>query len=208
MAPFGAQAVAHEFRESRARLKVDAPREIENGSVQNALVFVQEGAATRLVHRLWGLGVSRPDAARLISDADACSLLEATRAEELRGTADSALRIDRIRSAVRPFRPGAARVRVPDPNFRISDTTSITPLCRDEIVFDMRIRNTIAYGGMLLLNEIEPDGQVGGPAVYVMNLGDRNESLRGRFADRHWYRYELPMSRNDTLPTLVPYDSR
>jgi hypothetical protein len=206
MPPFGVQGLAQEFRESRSRLKLDPPVEIESGAVRHALVFVQEGAATRLLRRLWGIGVSRPDAARLLDSADGCSLLEAVRAEEL-SPGDDAGRVQRIESRVTPFRPSIANVHVPDQNFRVSENASLTPACRREIALDNRLRNTVAYGSMLLLNRFDGTGRIGGNAVYVMNLGERNEVLRGRFADRRWYRYEVPLSRRDTTPLLVPYDS-
>jgi hypothetical protein len=207
MPPFGIQGLAKEFRESRTRLKLDAPLEIRTGVVQNALVFVQEGAGTRLLHRLWGVGVSRPDAARFLEVADACSLLDAVRAEEQRVPSDSAGRVRRIAGALRQFRRSQANLRLPDPNFRVTDNGSVTPACEREIALDHRLRNTVAYGPMLLLNEIDAAGRIGGSVVYVINLGERNEILRGRFADRHWYRYEVPRSRPDTMPVLVPYDS-
>ena len=207
MPPFGVQGVAKEFRESRTRLKLDPPREIQSGAVQNALVFVQEGAATRLLHRLWGVGVSRPTAARFLEVADACSLLEAVRAEEQRAPSDSAGRVRRMAAAVRRFRQSASNLRLPDPNFRVSDNGSLTRACQGEIEMDLRLHNTVAYGPMLLLNDVDSAGRIGGSVVYAINLGERNEILRRRFADRHWFRYEAPRSRPGTMPVLVPYDS-
>jgi hypothetical protein len=60
---------------------------------------------------------------------------------------------------------------------------------------------------MLLLNRFDESGHIDGDVVYVINLGERNELLRSRFADRHWYRYEVPYNRRDSMPVLVPYDS-
>jgi hypothetical protein len=208
MPPFGVQALATEFRESRSRLKVDPPAEIASGAVDRALIFVQEGAATRLLHRLWGIGVSRPDASRLLARADACSLLEVIRAEERRAPQDTAGQLRRIEAAVKPYQPTGASPRVPDHNFRISDTAGVTPACASEIAYDMQVKNTIAYGGMLLLNQIDDSGRVGGRAVYLMDLGERNEVLRGRFGDRRWFRYELPIVRRESEPVLVPYEAR
>jgi hypothetical protein len=205
MPPFGVQGIAREFRESRTRLKLDPPSDITSGKVQNALVFVQEGAATRLLHRLWGLGISRPQAAKLLAESDACTLLEAAIAEE-RAPANSAGRAQRIGQRAMPFVQTRRTVRVPDPNFHVSDSASVTPACSREIAIDYRVKNTVAYGSLLLQNEIDGAGHVGGPAVYVMNLGDRNEVLRARFGDRHWYRFEVPLRSADSLPVLIPYE--
>lgn len=205
MQPFGVQAFAREFRESRARLKVDPPAEIESGVLDRALVFVQEGASARLHHRLWGLGISRPDAARLLARADACSLLDAVRTEERLPPRDSAGRVARIEQAIIPFQASNRNPRAPDQNFRLNDTTSITPACADEIRRDFRVHNTVAYGPMLLRNRFDGRGRLGGGVVYAMDLGERNELLRARFGDRPWFRYELPRTRPDTIPVLVPY---
>ena len=207
MKPFGAQAMAIEFRENRARLKVDPPADIRSGAIQNALVFVQEGASARLKHRLWGLGVSRPDAARLLEASDGCSLFDAVRAEERRPPSDSAGRVRRIALSVRPFRMSDANPRMPDGSFRVTDSASVTPVCADEIRHDLRVKNTVAYGPMLLLNRFDDAGRLGGPVVYAMDLRDRNEVLRGRFGNRRWYRYEIPRNRPDTVPVLVPYEA-
>jgi hypothetical protein len=208
MPPFGVQGLAKEFRESRTRLKVTPPRDVQNGIIQDALVFVQEGAATRLLHRLWGVGVSRPDAARLLATSDACTLTDAVRNEEQRAPGDSAGRLRRIQATVKPFRRSPASPRVPDQNFHVSDTTLVTPACAKEIALDLQVKNTIAYGPMLLLNRFDANGRIGGPAVYLMDLGERNEALRGRFGDRRWFRYEVPANRGDTVPVLVPYQAR
>jgi hypothetical protein len=207
MKPFGAQAMAIEYREIRARLKIDAPTEISNGTIQNALVFVQEGTSARLKHRMWGIGLSRPDAARLLAVADACSLLEAVRAEERRPRSDTAGRVNRVQRSIKPFVASANNPTFPDVSLRVTSTTSITPACREEIEHDFRVKNTIAYGPMLLLNRFDEAGRLSGPVIYAMDLRDRNEVLRGRFRNRRWYRYEIPRNRADSTPVLVPYGS-
>lgn len=205
MGPFGVQGLAKEFRESRTRLKLDPPSEVQTGAVDNALIFVQEGASARLLHRLWGIGLSRPDAARLFAFADACTLLEAVIAEEGRPAADTAGRLQRIERAIKPFVAAPSNGVFPDRNFRVTDRAAATPACVEEVMHDNRIKNTVAYGPMLLLNRFDDSGRVGGPAVYVMDLRHRNEVLRSRFGSRRWFRYEMPRSRPDTVPILVPY---
>lgn len=206
MRPYGMQGLAQEFRESRSRLKVDSPRDVQRGALRNVLVFVQEGASARLQHRLWGLGLSRPDAARLLAIADGCTLVEATRAEESRAAADTAGRLVRMQAMIKPFRASPDNARLPDVNFRVTDTTSITEGCASEIARDYRVKNTVAYGPMLLLNRFDGSGRIAGDAIYVMDLGDRNELLRTRFPNRRWLRYEVPRRGRDTLPVLTPYD--
>lgn len=205
MQPFGVQGLAREFRESRSRLKVDPPFEVANGMVRNALIFVQEGAAARLQHRLWGVGVSRKEAARLIRYSDHCSLLDAVVSEERRGVADSVGRLSRIERAVQPYVQSPKSGVFPDRNFKVSDATRMTSECLAEVEHDNRVKNTIAYGSMLLQNRFGEDDRIGGPAVYVMDLRTHNEALRQRFGTRQWYRFEVPRSRPDSAAVLVPY---
>lgn len=207
MQPFGVQGVAREFRDSRSRLKLGPPREITSGAVGNALIFVQEGAATRLLHRLWGVGVSRRDAARLLRYADHCSLLAAVTSEELRGSADSVGRLPRIENAVRPFVRTGKSGRFPDPNFKVSDVSQMTSECIAEVRHDERVKNTIGYGSMLLQNRFDDQGRIAGDAIYVMDLRNHNEVLRDRFSDRAWYRYESPAAARDSSAVLVPYSA-
>lgn len=205
MQPFGVQGLAREFRDSRSRLKLDPPREVTSGAVGNALIFVQEGAATRLLHRLWGVGVSRRDAARLLRYADHCSLLDAVISEERRGVADSIGRLSRIEKAAQPYVQSRKSGVFPDRNFKVSDASRMTAECIAEVRHDDRVKNTIGYGSMLLQNRFDSDGRIGGDAIYVMDLRTHNEVLRTRFRDRTWYRYEAPADRADSSAVLVPY---
>jgi hypothetical protein len=113
--------------------------------------------------------------------------------------------LTRLRSRAKPFIQSPANLQVADGNLRINDTTSLTPLCLAEIRHDARVKNTVAYGPMLLLNRLDGAGRIAGDAIYVMDLRDRNEILRERFGNRTWYRYEIPRDRADTVPVLVPY---
>ena len=206
MRPYGVQGLVAEFRETRTRLKIDPPVEARRGELRNALVFVQEGASSRLVHRLWGLGISRPDAARLLASADACSLVDAVASEERQPARAATERLARIEQAVRPFVRSPTTPRLPDPGFRVSDSTAIRGACAHEVAHDYRIRNTVAFGPMLLRNRIDADGRVSGDVVYALDLGERNQALRGRFGDRTWYRYEVPRGQAGSDPVLVPYE--
>ena len=206
MRPYGVQGLVTEFRETRTRLKLDPPEAAERGQLGRALIFVQEGASSRLVHRLWGLGISRPDAARLLATADACSLVEAVRVEEERSPIDTVGRAERIAHAVQPFVHSPQTPRLPDPGFRVSDSTAIRGACAREVAHDYRVRNTVAFGPMLLRNQIDADGRIGGDVVYALDLGERNAVLRGRFGDRAWYRFEVPRARPGNDPILVPYE--
>ncbi|HYC50418.1 MAG TPA: hypothetical protein VEB19_04830 [Gemmatimonadaceae bacterium] len=205
MRPYGVQSLIAEFRETRTRLKIDPPADVDQPGFGPALIFVQEGTSSRLVHRLWGLGVSRPDAARIIAVADGCSLVEAVHDEELRLPTDTAGRLARIEQRIEPFQRSARSPRLADPGFRVSDSASVRGECAREVAYDYRVQNTVAYGPMLLRNEIDSGGRIGGRVVYALDLGVRNEVLRHRFGDRRWFRYELLRGTGRTEPVLNPY---
>jgi hypothetical protein len=204
MKPFGALALTVEYREQRQSFKVPPPTAMGG---RNALVFIQEGANARLLHRLWGVGVSRAEAARLLEQFDGCSLFEAVRAEESQPTGDSLVRVQRMRQRGRPFIASTSNLRGPTMHLRVNDSSSVTPACAAEIEHDGRMGWPVAYGPMLLQNQIDSAGRIGGDAVFVMDLRDRNEVLRARFGDRHWYRYEIPTNGDGRTPVLVPYDT-
>ena len=156
------------------------------------------------MRRMWGMGISRPDAARLIATKDNCSLLEVVldEARRLGSPGDRLSRLERSKSYAPP--PGW-KLLVDDVAFRTSDRESITPRCRAELLTDRSIRAAISYGPALLLNEIGNDGHIAGPVIFVADLAEHNDVLRGRFADRPWYRLELPTETEDRSPRLVPY---
>ena len=202
--PVGAFGAAAAARPVRAAFKVDlepAKRSIESGK---ALVFVYEPASGRLMRRLWGLGISRPDAARLMATKDNCALLDGVLDEAQRLDLPSVrlARLERTKSYAPP--PGW-RLMVNDVAFRTSDRESITPRCREELLSDMNRPGAVAYGQTLLENTIGPDGRIGGPIVFVADLAEHNEVLRARFGDRPWYRLDLVGGRVGEPPQLVPY---
>jgi hypothetical protein len=206
MGPFGIQGMAAELRAARSSLKRGAPRDSVMDRLPRSLVFIQEHASSRLVRRMWALGVSRPDAARLLRDGDACALLDAVRAEERRGAVDSAGRLQRIERSVTGFGSGAGRPAAPD-SLRKADFKAAISKCAAELGHDGRIADFISYGPMLLRNRFDAQGRIDGQVVYVMDLAERNEVLRSRFGDREWYRWEIPRGSPDSIPKLVPYDS-
>jgi hypothetical protein len=64
---------------------------------------------------------------------------------------------------------------------------------------------TMPYALFLARQFVDDDGRVGGNLVFARDLGDRNERLRSRFADRTWYRYRPASGLKDTSGVFVPY---
>jgi len=205
MTPSGAIGEAVLIRSVRGGLKTDLDSVRGEVSGQRALIFVRETASTRLLRRLWGLGVSRPLAARLFNQKDHCALLEAVSLEERQkiSAAERAIAL----AAVKPYVPVTGyRVRTVDPGFRITDSTSITPRCTAELNYDASHGPALAYGPALLRNEITRDGRIGCDIVFVADLGDHNQVLRSRFGDRPWYRLQLRQEGEKLTPQLIPYE--
>ncbi|MEK7402623.1 MAG: hypothetical protein AABZ80_09715 [Gemmatimonadota bacterium] len=181
---------AIDIRNSRRIVKVDIEGPVRAANVHNAVVFVREPFSFRLSRRLWGVGVSRGDAASLLARGDACSLLSAIASAEADSAAPLEGKASSIARATVRFTPGPSAVRTTDPVVHINSPLSVTDACRTEIDDDARF-GVGSFGPALLLETLESDGRVGGDVVYVSDLGVRNAQLRARFADRTWYRLSL-----------------
>ena len=204
MPPVGARGNAESLRPTRLSFKHDLDPVVKSLAGSKALIFVNETASSRLIRRMWGLGISRPDAARLLATKDNCSLLDSV-LDEQQQVASPSGRLAHLERADRYAPPEGWRLQVSDVAFRTSNRETITPRCRAEILSDDARRAALSYGPALLLNEIDRDGHIGGPIVFVADLAEHNEVLRARFGDRPWYRLELDSDAADESPRLVPY---
>lgn len=199
---FNATGLARQARSARQNLKVDIAGAVAYSNAHHALIFLREPLGMRLKRRLWAIGVSRSDAAQLVAERDACSLLDALRAAE----ADSMAGTSRI-AAVRRNAAAlpAERLRLPDVTLHVASMASVTPECRAELEADQRI-GSVPFGPALPLQTINRDGRLDGDIIFAADLGDRNEMLRARFADRAWYRLvSVPGRDGTTRIGLAPY---
>jgi len=204
MPPLGARGGAEAIRPTRLAFKRDLDSAVESLNGAKALVFSSETASSRLMRRMWGLGISRPDAARLAATKDNCALLDVVLDEE-QAAASPRERLARLEAAKSYAPPEGWRLLVADVAFRTSNRRTITPRCRAEILSDDARGAALAYGPALLLNAIGPDGRIAGPIVFAADLAEHNEVLRARFGDRPWYRLEQRSGAEDEAPRLVPY---
>jgi len=202
---FGVWGTSRDIRNSRRAVRADLAGAVRAAGVHQAVVFVREPFSYRLLHRLWGVGVSRGEAANLLARSDACSLLSALQAAEADSVTTRAMKAESIGRAALPYAPGRASVRVADPQVHISSVASITDACRTEVEDDVKY-GVALYGPALLLNTIDADGRIGDDVIYVSDLGERNALLRSRFADRTWYRLSVIRPGDDSFrPEVVPY---
>jgi hypothetical protein len=204
MTPVGARGEAEAIRPTRLAFKRDFDPVVSSLQGAKALIFVSETASSRLTRRMWGLGIARPDAARLAATKDNCSLFDVVLDEEQQAASpgDRLAHLERAKSYAPPE---GWKLLVSDIAFRTSNRESITPRCRAEILSDDSRGAALSYGPALLMNKIGPDGRIAGPIVFVADLVEHNEVLRARFGDRPWYRLEIRVGTGDESPRLVPY---
>jgi hypothetical protein len=70
---------------------------------------------------------------------------------------------------------------------------------------DVDREGVATYAPFLAANEIDREGRVGGDVVYVLDLGQYDETLRARFGDRAWYTFGPRLDIGQRQPTLRPY---
>lgn len=201
-AAYGVRGVINQVRGTRQALRIDLPDVVREAKLTNAVLFIRESMSSRLLHRLWGLGVSRNDAATLMETRDACSLLAAVRdAQAMSG--DRARERTALLANAAPFRPTEI-VRTSDPQFRVSSASSLTPACRTELENERFV--AASFGIALPHESIGPDGRLSGDVIYAMDLGDHNEALRARFGERQWYRLVVSKAPGGSLRAAIePY---
>src|SRR5512144_313886 len=122
--------LATDTRSTRRAMKVARAGTVRRADVHRAVGFLHDALGERLRRRLWGLGFSRGDAARLLDVADVCSLITAVRDVESDTSLPPPSRPGAVARAVVRFVPGPSSVEAGDPPVRLSSRESISPACR------------------------------------------------------------------------------
>jgi len=202
--PNSVWGLATQARRSRRVLKVDLAGAVRDAGLHHALVFLRDPFDARLLRRLWGLGVTRSDAAQLLETSDACSLLSAVGAAEADSSMPRVMKEMAVMRATAPYAPDGRVVRTGNPAIRISEA-SLTAPCRTELDDDARLGNA-PFGPALPLEPIGADGHIDGDVIYAADLGERNRVLQARFGDRAWHRLSIQRSADGALrPMVRPY---
>jgi hypothetical protein len=196
--------MAQRVRDAREEFKVDIPAALAQAGITRGLVWIREPFADRLRRRLWAAGLSRTEAVMMARNTDACALNDALRAIErdsaIGGGSAAVLanvaRDARLTERSIPLRGGALRVR---------SEGSMTPSCQAEVEGDLRLP-IAAYGPVLRLMPIGEGGRISGDLVYAADLGELNDRLRARFADRPWYRLRLVRDDAGIRAAFDPYE--
>ncbi|CAN5254983.1 hypothetical protein BH09GEM1_BH09GEM1_44920 [soil metagenome] len=185
----GVPARIRGYRKIAPLMRVDPDRLVRTAHLHNALVFINEGRETRNLHYLWGLGVSRGNAARLMVSASACAIRVSIDAEQARAPASEQGRLDRLVKGALAFD---------------QQTATATPdACVEDAQMDRE--GAASYAPFFPANTFDSTGHLGGNVVYALDLGNHDEALRARFGDRTWYRFGQRVAAGDSIPTLRPY---
>ncbi|HWO90191.1 MAG TPA: hypothetical protein VNL98_13690 [Gemmatimonadales bacterium] len=194
------------YRNSLPQLSLHPDREARRAGISNAVVVIPDGWGSRLIARMWALGVPVRLSTRLYSGIDACTLQEQLdRAER-----DPAARERLVDTLVALRRAGRAGVRAgltEDPNLRLPGRATppatlgvipeggielrpdsmLPPECLRELISDRR--GFLGYAPYLYLNNATLDGDI----VWARDLGEEaNSALRARYPGRRMFRYAPP----------------
>ncbi len=174
-------------------------RDAARAGLSHALVVVPDGWGSRLITRMWALGVAPRLSTRLYGSIDACTLELAldTAALDTSGRARARL-VSTLDSLAALRRPGLPVHATDDPNLRLPVGGSLPETCRAEIARDTT--GFLAFAPLLYLNRPTLDGDV----VWARDLGRWNAALFARYPDRALYRYAPP--ERGAAPRFLPIE--
>ena len=185
----GVPARIRGYRKTAPLMRVDPERLVKSAHLHNALVFINEGRAARNLHYLWGLGLSRGNAARLMVSASPCAIRLSLDAEQARRPVSERGRLDRLVRAALAFDRDSIGVR--------------PAACIEDAQMDRE--GYASFAPFFPANSFDADGHIAGDVVYALDYGNHDEALRPRFGNRTWYRFGERLAAGDTVPTLRPY---
>ncbi len=162
-------------------------RAARRAGIHDAVVVVPDGWGTRLVTRMWALGISAPRSTRLYAAIDACTLEQALD----RAAVDSSGRAQALLPATLDSlaalgRPGVRASVTADPNLRLPPRGPLAPECGRELARDAG--GFLEFSPLLYLDRPSLDGDV----VWARDLGPWNGPLFARYPGRTLYRYAPP----------------
>jgi hypothetical protein len=165
--------------------------------IHHAVVVIPDGWGTRLIVRMWALGVPLRRSTRIYEDIDACTLEQALddAAPDESGVRRGAL-LPTLDSLAALLRSGVAGGATEDPNLRLSVGRPLAPPCRAELARDSI--GFLAYAPFLYLNRPLLDGDI----VWARDLGPWNAALFAHYPARRLYRY-APVERGGP-PIFTP----
>jgi hypothetical protein len=190
------------YRESAPVANLDPERDAAKAGVRDAVVLVPDGWGSRLITRMWSMGVTMYGSTRLYKAIDACTLdltLEAARRDPAR-RAHILATLDSL-AALR--RPGIETTVTEDPHLRLPraavEGAPLPAKCVEELRLDQP--GFLNYPRFLWLNEPTLDGDI----VWVRDQGRWNDEIARRYAGRRFYRYAPRVAGGP--PVFIPIDA-
>ncbi|MEE8117885.1 MAG: hypothetical protein V3T28_12325 [Gemmatimonadales bacterium] len=172
------------YRASTPMLSLHPARDAERAGIHDAVVLIPDGWGTRLIARMWELGVPVRRTGRLYARIDACTLHRTLDAAERDGMRDAQL-VTLLDTLAALGRPGAPLGLTEDRNLRIPTWEPLRSECIDEIAFDRA--GFLAFAPFLYLNNASLDGDI----VWARDMRSGNAVLAARYPGRRFYRYEV-----------------
>lgn len=194
-----APARARAYRRATPVFDLHPDRDARRAGVSHAVVVIPDGWGSRLIARMWALGVSARRSTRLYAAIDACTLEQALDAAALDSTGRKRAQLDStLDSLARLDRPGTATGATDDPNLRLVPAAELPRACRAELALDSV--GFLAFAPFLYLNRPLLNGDI----VWARDLGSWNRALFAQYPDRRLFRYG-PVVR-DGAPVFTPLE--
>jgi hypothetical protein len=180
------------------REKLDVEALVRRSGVSNALVFVNETWRARLLGRLRVLGLRPHEAGQVVDMWDACELQRALDEEDTTQAPGPA--IERV---LKKAMAGGQAKPIPVAEISLSATARHDTTCLNEL--KRNAKGTMPFAMFLSRQRFDSEGRLGGPVVFAIDYGDRNQLLRARFGNRTWYRLTVEAKDSATTFAIVPY---
>lgn len=188
------------YRRATPAFDLHPDRDARRAGIGHAVVVIPDGWGTRLIVRMWALGVPAPRSTRLYAAIDACTLEQALDRAAESGRAGAAL-VATLDTLAALGRPGVRTGATLDPNLRLPAEGDLAPACRDELARDSA--GMLAFAPFLYLNRPLLDGDV----VWARDLGPWNGALFSRYRDRALYRYDARGPGENPVFTPIARDA-
>lgn len=200
---------AREYAHPYFTMKLHPDRQAERAGIRNALVFVAESWASRMLARLWALGVPPDEVEQAYRQMDSCEMDETLEEADRRlaAGADSAGVRAWLRAELRARRAATAGVEwadtdtLPDHTLRLRADRPLTARCRALIAQDYE--GFSLYTPFLPLNSPTLDGDL----VFARDLRERNLRLMREYPGRSYWRYTPLTPVPGVVPRFVPIDA-
>lgn len=201
-------ARAQKYANSFLSMKLHPDHQARAAGMQNAVIFVGESWASRMLALLWAWGVPPSEVERSYRTIDSCELEEVVQAAERRvvAGADSAEIRGWLRAelAVRRQRNGAVQLpradTLPDHTLRLAPGRSITARCRELIKLD--------YEGFSVFTPFLPlnTPTLGGDLVFARDMRERDTLLMRLYPGRSFFLYTPGTAAYNVVPRFVPLE--